>query len=118
MAPRTARAVVRRRLAGLLDDGVLADVELLVSELATNSVRHGLADEASPVRLELEIEPGQRVHVRWCDHGPGFGEVLDAPRQDGTGGYGLVLVERLASRWGTEREDGFCVWFELDLRGR
>jgi hypothetical protein len=41
------------------------------------------------------------------------------PRQPGpfdTTGRGLLLLENLANRWGTElRADGKTVWFELDV---
>ena len=44
------------------------------------------------------------------------GHAAAAQRDDaGYGGYGLFLVERMASRWGVERDDGTLVWFELDL---
>ena len=58
-----------------------------------------------------------RVEVR--DGGGGFDPGTPRPRSGeeaaGYGGYGLFLVERMASRWGVERDDGTLVWFELDL---
>jgi len=109
-----ARAEVRQQLLGRVAPPLVADVELLVSELATNSVRHGGADEGREVVLEVDVGPGERVRVRWCDQGEGFTEVPRGPREDGSGGYGLVLLELLASRWGTDRDGVFCVWFEVD----
>lgn len=113
-APRAARAEIRDHLDGRVPAPLVADVELLVSELATNSVRHGGTDEARELLLEVEVGPGERVRVRLCDDGVGFADVPAGPRADGSGGYGLVLLEQLASRWGTDRDGAFCVWFELD----
>jgi hypothetical protein len=36
------------------------------------------------------------------------------PSPDAPGGWGLVLVDRIADRWGIiHSPDGTCVWFEL-----
>jgi anti-sigma regulatory factor (Ser/Thr protein kinase) len=115
LAPRSARAEVRGRLGGVVAEPVLADLELLVSELATNSVRHGGGTEDTALSLELTVAPGKQVGVRWCDSGAGFEGPVRSPREDGRGGWGLVLVDQLASRWGVDRDGRFCVWFELDL---
>jgi hypothetical protein len=32
------------------------------------------------------------------------------------GGFGLVIIDRLTSRWGIDFEGGVCVWFEVDRR--
>jgi anti-sigma regulatory factor (Ser/Thr protein kinase) len=116
LAPRAARAAVRG-LAADVDPDVLGDLELLVSELATNSVRHARAGEDVELLLRVEVADA-RVRVRWCDGGPGFANPPLRPHADGIGGYGLVLVDRLAARWGIERGERFCVWFELELAAR
>jgi hypothetical protein len=50
--------------------------------------------------------------------GSGFhwsGRQSDDPLEPG--GYGLVLVDRMSSRWGIDRSPGSTtVWFELDRR--
>ena len=117
-----AAAAARRALGGLGDivgHRRLDDIALLVSELVTNSVRHGGAGEDD--RLELAaLREGQRLRVEVTDWGPGFDR--DArPRRptDEVGGWGLVLVERLADRWGVERDgDATVVWFELSMPER
>ena len=113
LAARQARRAVREELAGELSDTLLGDVELLVSELATNSVRHGGSDESGELAIETELlSEGVRVEV-W-DHGQGFEERRPrCPSAAGAGGYGLLLLERMSDRWGVRRDDGFCVWFEL-----
>jgi len=89
---------------------------LLVSEIVTNAVRH---TEDPTVRLTLTAEiTDDAAHVAITDSGHGFGE----ERKHHAGGYGLFLLEKLASRWSVEpvgaRASGTRVWFELPLRSR
>lgn len=88
------------------------DVRLLVSELATNSLRHGgLRDDEE---LILAIETNDVIRIEVIDHGSGF-ESSRPPAPSAAGGYGLKLVERIASRWGVIRGKGTTrVWFELE----
>ena len=97
----------------MVSEPTLGDVELLVSELATNSVRHAGCDENGELEIESEVVGG-RVWVRVRDHGSGFEERSPSPPRRGqAGGYGLVLLDRLSDDWGIRRDDGFSVWFEL-----
>jgi hypothetical protein len=58
-----------------------------------------------------------RVLVRVYDPGEGFEAGSPAKLNlETAGGYGLVLLDSLASHWGVERGERFCVWFELDRR--
>jgi anti-sigma regulatory factor (Ser/Thr protein kinase) len=80
---------------------------VLVSELVTNALQHG---QGAPF---VCVEHGRRrVRIEVADDGPTL-ETLD-PRPD-RNGTGLMLLERIAHRWGIEshREDGKKVWFEL-----
>jgi anti-sigma regulatory factor (Ser/Thr protein kinase) len=112
LAARSARRLVRERLRGTLGDGRMSDVELLVSELATNSVRHAGMGDDRELSLEGDVTD-ERVRVRVRDDGPGFERRRPAPSPDRRGGYGLVLLDRLSDRWGLQRNGGFCVWFEI-----
>ena len=96
-----ASAGVDRRTTG--------DLLLLVSELVTNAVRHARS-ERFDVRLEVRPE-ALRLEVH--DHGAGF-EPSIRPSDDGRGGYGLYIVDRLADRWGVEHGEGGVIWLELD----
>jgi anti-sigma regulatory factor (Ser/Thr protein kinase) len=112
-----AAADARERLAALGDPlSPLTDamVSLLLTELVTNAVRHGGAREGQPITVALEHWPGlTRVSV--SDPGPGFQwRPPDPRRPPEEGGYGLVLVDRTAQRWGIEpNDDSTTVWFEL-----
>lgn len=95
--------------AAEVDRGTSGDLMLLVSELVTNAVRHACG-ESFEVRLEV-TQDMLRLEVR--DDGSGFQPRIQ-PSDDGTGGYGLYIVERLADRWGVERDAGGVIWVELD----
>jgi anti-sigma regulatory factor (Ser/Thr protein kinase) len=112
LAARSARSLVRERLGDELEGERLSDVELLVSELATNSIRHAAAGEDGELSMEALVTD-DCVRLRVCDQGAGFQGGKPAPRPDGDGGYGLVLLDRLSDRWGLQHNGGFCVWFEI-----
>ena len=115
--PHSAK-VARDAIAGL--DGhlgtVFSDVVLLVSELVTNSVRHAGLDASQPLQLSVAAE-GDRVRVAVRDPGPGF-RVPEPPTDPAhVGGWGLVLVDQLAERWGVEHDgEANVVWCELRRR--
>ena len=109
-AAARARAVVNEALARRLDDRRLADVRLLVSELVTNGVLHGDATDAED-SLTLSIASNAVVRVDVIDHGGGF--VPGTSERDPVGGWGLMLVEELADRWGVTRDGETRVWFEM-----
>lgn len=110
-APRRARQVATAVTSDLSSD-VQGTVQLLVSELVTNSVRHGPAADGASVDLFLGVGR-DRIRVEVAD-GSTAGARPKSPSADG--GYGLTLLASLASRWGAGRERGRNVtWFELDL---
>jgi anti-sigma regulatory factor (Ser/Thr protein kinase) len=100
-------------LEGVTDRQTLEDVRLLVSELVTNSLRHGGGFDQGWIDIRVETSPnGLRVEV--IDPGPGF-EPLIASSMPGVGaGYGLAIVDHLADRWGVAHDEHTKVWFELD----
>ena len=108
-----ARHEVEDALARSDVDGRTAgDLMLLVSELVTNAVRHARSDR---FEVRLDVRPDMlRLEVH--DEGSGFDPRI-APSDDGTGGYGLFIVDRLADRWGVERDEGGVIWLELDRPG-
>jgi PAS domain S-box-containing protein len=86
------------------------EVELLVTELVTNGLRHG----GPGVDLWLRALPGGGVRLEVVDGHAGRVPVVRSPDADAEGGRGLVLVQALAARWGSERlAAGKRVWCEL-----
>lgn len=116
--PRDERAPAAARLAFdsldlPLDPRCRADARLLVSELVTNSVRHG---DGERIVMLVDADAPGTVRCEVIDEGNGF---TPRAREEGraVGGWGLDLVERLASSWGV-REGSTHVWFELLTRSR
>ncbi len=102
------------------------DARLVVSELVTNALRHGLATAAA--RSPYAPRPaGPRIGLRLI-RGPGGlrCEVTDpsdvmpsrlVPADDADFGRGLGLVTALTRRWGATSlpAGGKCVWADLCL---
>ena len=104
------RATARAAEFWRLDREMTETALLLVSELATNAIRHG----APPVRLSLRLD-ADRLRVEVTDSSPTLPR-LAQPGPDHTGGRGLQLVQQLAARWGSQVSRsrlGKTVWFEL-----
>jgi anti-sigma regulatory factor (Ser/Thr protein kinase) len=113
-ATRTAPRKARRALSQLRLPLPLAfDAQLLVSELVSNSVRHAGLGRDDLIRVTAHWS-GDRLMVHVRDGGgprrasPVSASIRPAPGAES--GWGLYLVDRLASRWGTTA-DGY--WFEL-----
>lgn len=99
-----------------IEPDVRDDLELLISELIANSVRHsGPADPSRTIRLRASAG-SERVRVEVVDPGHGFEHEPKEPDLMQTGGRGLYLVDVLADDWGIESEPHTCVWFELSRR--
>jgi anti-sigma regulatory factor (Ser/Thr protein kinase) len=105
--PDAARAARSAVVAQELDPQLEHAARLLVTEVVTNCVRH--AGVHTPIRFRARVGLS-RVHVEVQDDGPGF----DPEIRHRAAGFGLRLVDRLATRWGVESGPPTCVWFELD----
>jgi anti-sigma regulatory factor (Ser/Thr protein kinase) len=115
-----AAAVARRALGDLepeLGADLLRDVRLMVSELVTNALRHaGPPDTGIVMRRSLHDE---RLRIEVGDRGPGFTPVDGRDPSGEEGGWGLLLVDALADRWGVARMGAMSsVWFEVDVAER
>lgn len=109
----TAPEQVRRSLDEMereLQGEVFDDLQLLVTELVTNSVK--FAGEG-PIAVKL-VASDQVIRVEVHDDGPGFEPPQGKPSLTDTDGRGLFLVESIADRWGIDANGSTCVWFELD----
>jgi anti-sigma regulatory factor (Ser/Thr protein kinase) len=105
---KVARRALEPAVRGLTPDR-RADVLLLTTELVTNAFRHG----SPPITLTVDAQPSAlRVEVEDA----GGGRPARDPEPGPAGGWGLLLVEEAADRWGVV--DGSTnVWFEVDLGG-
>jgi two-component sensor histidine kinase len=112
-APAAAREVVDA-LAGTLGSRVLRELRLLASELVTNAVRHGRPDGAGGLRLGIAVTH-TTARITVADGGAGFVPPPAPPDLTTPGGWGLVVVDRLADRWGVEAGRGTRVWAEIEL---
>jgi anti-sigma regulatory factor (Ser/Thr protein kinase) len=108
-APSAARAAIRS-LEGRVDPAVIPDVQLLVSELITNSVKYGGEGD---VHLTVDAVDDRRLRVEVVDQGAGFVPVRRTRPKDEAGGWGLHLVQTLSTRWGVY-EGSTHVWFEIE----
>jgi anti-sigma regulatory factor (Ser/Thr protein kinase) len=109
---RKARAWLSALVGGVVDERRRPDLELVVTEIVTNAVRHG-----SPGgRVVVAATPKQDfLCVQVTDEGPGLVPRPGAMASEANGGFGLFIVERLTRRWGVTREDHRTrVWFEFD----
>jgi two-component sensor histidine kinase len=98
-------------VAGDIPTDALETARLLTSELVTNSVKYG---PPAPAIVGVFIEVGRdRLRIEISDDADGRPQ----PKPPGgREGYGLTLVDSLATRWDTARDGGRNVtWFELYL---
>src|SRR4051794_26493508 len=111
----TARAALTEFIDGAVSGARLYDLQLLVSEVVTNAVRHGGARHGENVDLRIALT-GTHVRLEVRDPGPGFHDITpELPATDRGGGYGLYLVDLYADTWGVSGSEGTCVWFELPI---
>jgi anti-sigma regulatory factor (Ser/Thr protein kinase) len=105
-----ARQFVAAALAAADRSEAAEDAMLVVSELATNAVRHALSE------FSVEIEVGTAVRVAVLDDVPGMVTVLPLATPADSG-RGLAIVASLSDRWGVEPTGwGKRVWSELESR--
>ncbi|MEU6965092.1 ATP-binding protein [Streptomyces chrestomyceticus] len=113
-----ARDLARIALSawGLQDEGETA--VLLLSELVTNAVRHA---SGRSLRIVVDRPASNRIFVAVVDRAPGKWPQMRPPSVDADDGRGLVLVARLADRWGYtflgpgRRPWGKKVWAEVKV---
>jgi anti-sigma regulatory factor (Ser/Thr protein kinase) len=111
-AARVARQVTRETLTAWRVPHLEETAVLLVSELVTNAVRHA---RTGGLAIALRLEAAWlRIEVHDADP--------HEPRQRAPGaldesGFGLLLIEALAGKWGVQQTiTGKAVWAELDAR--
>jgi len=109
-----ARRRAHEYASSLMSPEQLANLDLALTEVVSNSVRHSGSHEA--VTIALTAKDGY-LCVRVTDGGSGLVPRPGAMATEPGAGYGLFLVEQLTRRWGMTREDDHTrVWFEIDYR--
>ncbi|WP_442814409.1 SpoIIE family protein phosphatase [Streptomyces sp. NBC_01808] len=105
-AVHRVRAAVSTLLAEWELEILQENTELILSELITNAMRHGVG----PIKVRL-----LRDHTLTCevyDHSLTSPHLRHAATMD-EGGRGLFLVAQLTARWGTRyTQDGKVIWAE------
>jgi serine/threonine-protein kinase RsbW len=117
IAPALARASITG-VARDLPDVALADLNLLLTEVVSNAVRHARTAGAHEIVVSVDVGD-DRVTVTVNDPGPGFaadlGPYPDLVADPHDGRWGVFLLRRLASDWAVERNAGRTkVWFAID----
>jgi anti-sigma regulatory factor (Ser/Thr protein kinase) len=111
-AAARARKFVAATLRGWGLEDAIEDAELLVSELVTNAILHARSSATVKInhnapRLRVSVCDSSSATPRLRDYGP-----------NAVTGRGMLLVDRIALRWGVDvNEGGKCVWFEVDAAG-
>jgi anti-sigma regulatory factor (Ser/Thr protein kinase) len=107
--------VIAQAVSDVLDEERLDALRLGVSEVVTNAVLHGSSSEQA-IDIALEVR-ADAIRVTVAQSEPAFDRPdHPAPRPDGTGGYGLPLLEALSDRWDVDPGPPPFVWFEIDLQ--
>jgi anti-sigma regulatory factor (Ser/Thr protein kinase) len=105
----TARRFVEGVLVAAGLDGLAYTATLLTSELVANAVLH----TNTPIEVVVRTV-GDRARIEVHDGSAQLPVRKNYSTMSGTG-RGLMLVERMATRWGAETTDtGKVVWFELE----
>lgn len=86
-----------RSLLGSIPPASAEDVLVVVNELVSNAIQHGVG----PVTVAVTIEP-REVVVAVTDHGPATPS-FRRPTAEDERGRGLRIVQRLTATWDVER---------------
>jgi anti-sigma regulatory factor (Ser/Thr protein kinase) len=105
------RWVLREAVAAGVLGEAQAAVELLTSELVANALEHGPAHGA--ITVQTHADEGE-FEVAVSDEAQGV-PVVRRPPPTAEGGRGVMLIDMLASSWGTRELPGGGkeVWFRV-----
>ena len=109
---RAARAYTTAALRkGNAEAAAIDDVALVVSELATNAVKH------AGTAFDVAVQTDGQIRVDVTDESPRRVPIARRVGPTSITGRGLRIVEALCDRWGVDVRDGHkVVWCEIDRR--
>ena len=110
-APAKARRACTAETRDVVPGDVADTACLLVSELVTNTVRHGDCQPDDTLDVLIDREP-DCLRVAVCQRTAIGALEVAAGQTMREGGWGLMLLDKLAEDWGVE-QDPNCVWFKL-----
>ena len=116
---RLAQDLSERDVLGTVVD----DAVLILSEFVTNALRHARALNSDTIRVSWSLSGDGLLRIEVTDGG-GTTRPVTKPYSmsvSAQAGRGLEIVDRLADRWGSQREesgDEYTVWAELVVRAR
>lgn len=111
--PKSARRARHALHEARLPEDLRHTVDLLATELIANAIRHARLRPDQQIMFAASFV-ADFIRVEVADPGPGF----DLEAAIAGKGFGLRMVDKLASRWGVEPGRGTRVWFEVDHRSR
>lgn len=98
---------------GTLDDEVIGESEIVVSELVTNAIRHARPLPDGSIRVHWKVR-APRVEIEVTDGGGGEAPAPKPKAEWVSSGRGLRIVRSLAHEWGVSDErGGRTVWASL-----
>ncbi len=114
----------RRLIAGLtargLDDAVVDDAALVLSELLSNALKHAHPLPSGSVRAAWALRPDRFLVIEVTDGGGPTRPRRPSPSLTARGGRGLSIIDTLAADWGVHgtADDEVTVWALLPTRVR
>jgi len=111
--PKIRRVVVADLEGRDVDQDIVSEAEIVVSELVANAIRHAKPLADGTIRVHWRVKAGV-VEIEVSDGG-GPSTPKPAPRSVwASTGRGLRIVRSLAHEWGvTEERHGRTVWASL-----
>ncbi len=113
--PEESREIARRAVLILkkfiLDENILHDIDLVLTEACSNVARHAYEKIADCNKLELKIEifPPDHIILEIADWGKGLcSESIDfsMPSPDAVGGRGMFIMSKLMDSFELVKENG------------
>lgn len=104
---------------GCLLPATFESLQLVVSELVTNVIRHSRLGGEAWIGVKVTVsEAAVRGEISEPTGGFEVPQVSVPAPDRSPGGWGLYLVDQSVDRWGVVREEPSHVWFEIDLPDR